>query len=87
MFPFNGPEDAGVRPLSDEDHQQLLNLVQKYGVPSLICALGGDPGLSCKLHMHANSRLASPGCFYSWDPTDTALPTQHGHQPSLLQHC
>lgn len=50
MFQYqNQPQDdANVRPLADEDRQQLLRLVQRYGIPSLLCALTGSPA-SCKL--------------------------------------
>lgn len=46
MFPFNGHEDSGPQPLTDEDHQLLSSLVQKYGHSSIMYALTGY-GESC----------------------------------------
>ncbi|KAF4975701.1 hypothetical protein FZEAL_7541 [Fusarium zealandicum] len=41
MFPFQGQDDQAVRPLSEEDQQILFGLARRYGVSSLVCALGG----------------------------------------------
>ncbi len=46
MFPFNGHEESGPQPLTDEDHQLLNSLVQKYGHSSIVYALTGY-GDSC----------------------------------------
>lgn len=46
MFPFP-IDDQTIRPISDEDQQALLTLVRKYGVSTLVCALGGL-NTSCK---------------------------------------
>jgi hypothetical protein len=43
MFPFGGPvlDDSPIRPLGDDDQRVLLQLVHKYGLNSLMCALTG----------------------------------------------
>jgi hypothetical protein len=52
MFPFGGPvlDDSPIRPLGDDDQRILLQLVHKYGLNSLVCALTGL-GESCKWTM------------------------------------
>lgn len=43
MFPFGGQiaDDSVIRPLDDDDQRVLLQLVHKYGLNSLMCALTG----------------------------------------------
>ncbi|KAK2608516.1 hypothetical protein QQS21_002978 [Conoideocrella luteorostrata] len=61
MFPYHHqPQDeANVRPLTDEDRQQLLRLVQRYGIPSLLCALTGSPASSGDSTFSASTLLSS----------------------------
>ena len=49
MFPFGGQisDDSVIRPLDDDDQRVLLQLVHKYGLNSLMCALTGY-GESCE---------------------------------------
>lgn len=58
MFPFNGPaaDDSVIQPLGDDDQRVLLQLVHKYGLNSLMCALTGL-GESCKSMEHLVSCL------------------------------
>ncbi|KAM3460270.1 hypothetical protein BBAD15_g6496 [Beauveria bassiana D1-5] len=58
MFPFNGHEESGPQPLTDEDHQLLSSLVQKYGHSSIIYALTGY-GESCMYLLHAAKTAAN----------------------------
>ncbi|PHH65023.1 hypothetical protein CDD81_3421 [Ophiocordyceps australis] len=59
MLPFRPTDDANVRPLADEDHQLLLRLVSRYGIPSLLCALTGSPVSSGASTFSANTLLSS----------------------------
>ncbi|EFZ03227.1 hypothetical protein X797_005668 [Metarhizium robertsii] len=64
MFPYQGQphqthDDANVRPLTDDDQQQLLRLVQRYGIPSLLCALTGSPSSSGASTFSASTLLSS----------------------------
>ncbi|PNY25124.1 Uncharacterized protein TCAP_04935 [Tolypocladium capitatum] len=59
MSPFSLADDANLRPLTEEHHQQLLQLVQRYGVPSLLCALTGSPD-SCKPRPRDSTALTQP---------------------------
>ncbi|KAF4506232.1 hypothetical protein G6O67_006335 [Ophiocordyceps sinensis] len=59
MFPIRPAEDTNVRPLTDEDHQLLLRLVQRYGIPSLLCALTGSPDSSSASTLSASTLLSS----------------------------
>ncbi|KAJ6445437.1 zinc finger domain-containing protein [Purpureocillium lavendulum] len=59
MFPLRPTDDANVRPLTDEDHQQLLRLVQRYGIPSLLCALTGSPNSSGASTFSASTLISS----------------------------
>ncbi|KAH7310448.1 hypothetical protein B0I35DRAFT_74384 [Stachybotrys elegans] len=58
MIPFAGQDDAGVRPLAEEDHQLLIGLVRKYGISSLLCALSG-PGASSRASVLSATTLLS----------------------------
>ncbi|UNI19298.1 hypothetical protein JDV02_005491 [Purpureocillium takamizusanense] len=59
MFPLRPTDDANVRPLTDEDHHQLLRLVQRYGIPSLLCALTGSPDSSGASTFSASTLISS----------------------------
>ncbi|KHN98638.1 Zinc finger, C2H2-like protein [Metarhizium album ARSEF 1941] len=65
MFPYQGQphqttsDDANVRPLTDEDQQQLWRLVQRYGIPSLLCALTGSPSSSGASTFSASTLISS----------------------------
>ncbi|OAR04998.1 hypothetical protein LLEC1_05506 [Akanthomyces lecanii] len=58
MFPFNGHEESGPQPLTDEDHQLLNSLVQKYGHSSIVYALTGY-GESSRASMFSSNTLLS----------------------------
>ncbi|ODA77247.1 hypothetical protein RJ55_06874 [Drechmeria coniospora] len=60
MYHYRQADDANVRPLTDEDHRQLLLLVQRYGVPSLLCALTGSPDSSGASTFSTATLLSNP---------------------------
>ncbi|PHH80870.1 hypothetical protein CDD80_6429 [Ophiocordyceps camponoti-rufipedis] len=59
MFPMRPAEEANLRTLTDEDHQLLFRLVQRYGVPSLLCALTGSPDSSASSTLSASTLLSN----------------------------
>lgn len=61
MYPFNsGPDDShsSGTPLSEEDQQLLFALVQRNGVPNLLCALTGYAE-SCTYHFPNHTTTTS----------------------------
>ncbi|KAJ4155866.1 hypothetical protein LMH87_001091 [Akanthomyces muscarius] len=65
MFPFNGHEESGPQPLTDEDHQLLNSLVQKYGHSSIVYALTGYGESSRASIFSANTLLSSAAASMS----------------------
>ncbi|ATY65661.1 Zinc C2H2 [Cordyceps militaris] len=77
MFPFNGHEESGPQPLTDEDHQLLTSLVQKYGHSSIVYALTGYGESSRASIFSANTLLSSGGASLSapslaWTSSDAS---------------
>lgn len=75
MFQYqNQPQDdANVRPLADEDRQQLLRLVQRYGIPSLLCALTGSPASSGDSSFSTSTLLSSVSASsLAWTGSDVS---------------
>jgi hypothetical protein len=74
MFPAVAPDDAGVRPLAEEDQQLLLGLVRRYGVSSLLNALSGAGGSSRSSVLSATTLLSSAGSVPSlaWTNSDAS---------------
>ncbi|RDA92075.1 hypothetical protein CP533_3575 [Ophiocordyceps camponoti-saundersi (nom. inval.)] len=59
MFPMRPTDDANLRSLTDEDHQLLFRLVQRYGINSLLCALTGSPDSSASSTLSASTLLSN----------------------------
>ncbi|KJZ73305.1 hypothetical protein HIM_07309 [Hirsutella minnesotensis 3608] len=86
MYPIRPTEDINVRPLTEDDHRQLLRLVQRYGIPSLLCALTGSPDSSAASTVSANTLLSNVSApSLGW--TSSAASQCRSDDASINTHC